>query len=78
MPSCSFGAFLLCRSTVNRELNESDRRVMIETGKAFYTIREKRLFRQEFTSFEDYVRERWKVPVEYAELAIDLYLAHRN
>jgi hypothetical protein len=51
---------------------------MIDTGRAFYRIREQRLFREEYSSFEEYVRQKWKVPVEYAELAIDFYLAHRN
>ena len=51
---------------------------MTETGEAFYTIREKRLFREEYASFEEYVRKKWKVPVEYAEIAIEFYLASRN
>ena len=51
---------------------------MIETGKAFYSIRERRLFRQDYASFEEYVVNRWLVPVEWAELAIDFYLADRN
>ncbi len=51
---------------------------MADTGKAFYTIREKRLYRQEYPSFEEYVRHRWHVPMEMVEIAIEFYLAERN
>ena len=51
---------------------------MEKTGEALFTIREKRLFRGEYPSFEDYVRKRWNVPLELAELAINTYLATRN
>jgi len=51
---------------------------MIETGEALYTIRERRLFRANYATFEDYVRQRWNVPVELAEIAIAFYLSSRN
>ena len=51
---------------------------MIETGKALYTIREKRLFRGDYPTFEEYVRRKWKVPMSYVENAIRFYLAARN
>jgi HD-like signal output (HDOD) protein len=51
---------------------------MAETGEALYTIREKRLFRAEYASFEDYVRKRWNMPMELVKFAIPFYLAKRN
>jgi HD-like signal output (HDOD) protein len=62
----------------NLELTEAQRRTMAETGEALYKIREKRLFRQTHVSFEEYVRERWHVPQELVDMAIEFYLASRN
>lgn len=63
---------------MNEELSESQRETMISTGEAFYKVREKRLFRAEYTSFEDYVKRRWNVPMELVEIAINFYLTSRN
>lgn len=60
------------------EITESQRRTMAKTGKALYTIREKRLFRGDYPTFEDYVRERWHIPIELVDIAIEFYLAERN
>jgi hypothetical protein len=51
---------------------------MIDNGKALYTIREKRLFRATYATFEDYVQQRWKLSMEVVNFAIDLYLSGRN
>ena len=63
---------------MNLELTEAQRRTMADTGKALYRIREKRLFRGTYATFEDYVRERWHVPMELVELAIEFHLRTRN
>jgi hypothetical protein len=52
--------------------------MMAEKGKAFYEIREKRLYRGTHPSFEEYVREKWNVPMEVVEISIEFYLAQRN
>jgi hypothetical protein len=63
---------------MNLKLTEAQRRTMRETGEAFYRIREKRLFRAEYPNFEEYVRAKWKIPMELVDIAIEFYLAERN
>ena len=63
---------------MNLKISDAQRRSMAETGKAFYIIRQLRLFRQDYPSFEEYVRRRWQVPMEYVEVAIELYLVEQN
>ena len=42
----------------------------IEVGQALLTIREKRLYRLEFGTFEDYCRDRWGMQRQYANRMI--------
>jgi hypothetical protein len=68
----------LLDGTVKDELTDAQRKTMIEVGEAFYRIREQRLFRENYPNFEEYVRRRVGSPIEFAELAIEFYLASRN
>jgi hypothetical protein len=76
--SLKAGGHVAFLAAVSKELSESQRQTMAETGEALYRIREKRLYRETHASFEDYVRERWKVPMEWVDIAIEFYLAKRN
>ena len=69
---------MLEATKVRPELTEAQRQTMVDMGKALYTIREKRLFRGEYATFEDYVRRKWGAPMDLVELAIQIYLAERN
>lgn len=62
------------------EKNEFDRcelvikqgfETFIEVGQALLTIREKRLYRLEFATFEEYCRERWKMARQRAHQMIE-------
>lgn len=48
------------------------------TGKALKAIRDERLYRDKFTKFEDYCRERWGLSDKYAYRLIDGYTCHDN
>lgn len=45
-------------------------KIAIEVGQALSTIREKRLYRLEFSTFEDYCRDRWGMQRQYANRMI--------
>lgn len=44
--------------------------VFIETGEALMTVRDNRLYRTDFGTFEDYCRTRWSLSVPYANQLI--------
>jgi hypothetical protein len=48
-----------CRLLVLEEIIERGERTFIEVGKALAEIRDTRLYRKTFKSFEDYCQERW-------------------
>jgi len=43
----------------------------VKVGRALETIRDRRLYREEFSSFEDYLQERWKISRSYAYRQIE-------
>ena len=43
----------------------------VEVGQALLAIRDQRLYRQSYTTFEDYLRQRWDLSRSYAHRMID-------
>ena len=46
-------------------------KIFYEVGEALLTIRDARLYRADFATFEDYCRERWRIDRTYAHRLID-------
>ena len=54
---------------------EGDARTFSETLASLREIRDRKLYRETHTTFEDYCRERWNIPEELLDL-VDLELGH--
>ena len=50
----------------------------VEVGQALLAIRDQRLYRQSYTTFEDYLRQRWDLSRSYAHRMIDAAVVVEN
>ena len=57
-----------CEVVIKQGLN-----TFIEVGEALFIIRDKRLYRREFNTFEDYCQEKWSMPRQHVNRMISGY-----
>jgi hypothetical protein len=53
-------------------------KTFVEVGQALLAIRDQRLYRQEYSSFEDYLRQRWELSRSYAHELIEASVVVQN
>ena len=57
-----------CEVVIKQGLN-----TFIEVGEALFLIRDKRLYRREFKTFEDYCQQKWSMPRQHVNRMISGY-----
>jgi hypothetical protein len=60
------------------EIVEQGREVFIQVGQALLAIRDQRLYRESYSTFEDYLRQRWDLSRSYAHRMIDAAVVVQN